>query len=68
MIQVQMISRSLTRRLKRLEEVITPEIVRRVWHIIIVDSEGSRLEGETIEWQAPRPDQRDASAFRRRYR
>jgi hypothetical protein len=59
-----MINRSLSRRLERLEEVITPETVRRVWQIVIVDSDGSRREGEKIEWQAPRP----VPAFRRRYR
>jgi hypothetical protein len=50
-----MITRNLARRLERLEEVITPESVRRVWQIVIVDSDGSRREGEKIEWQAPRP-------------
>jgi hypothetical protein len=50
-----MINRNLSLRLERLEEVITPETVRRVWQIVIVDSDGSRREGEKIEWQAPRP-------------
>ena len=59
-----MISRTLSRRLERLEEVITPETVRRVWQIVIVDPDGSRREGEKIEWQAPRP----IPAFRKRYR
>jgi hypothetical protein len=58
-----MISRNVSRRLERLEELITPETVRRVWQIVIVDSDGSRHEGEKIEWQAPRP----VPAFRKRY-
>ena len=59
-----MINRNLSRRLERLEEVITPETVRRVWQIVIVDSDGSRREEEKIEWQAPRP----VRALRKRYR
>jgi hypothetical protein len=50
-----MINRNLSRRLERLEEVITPASVRRVWQIVIVDSDGCRRDGEKIEWQAPRP-------------
>lgn len=49
---------SVLRRLEQLEEQITPETVRRVWQIVYVDSDGSRREGEKIEWQAP--------AFRKR--
>ena len=56
------------RRLERLEEIITPEIVRRVWQIIYVDSDGSRREGEIIEWQAPKPARGRVPAFRKRYR
>ena len=59
-----LISRNLSRRLERLEEHVMPEIVRKVWQIVIVDSDGSRREGEKIAWQAPRP----ARAFRKRYR
>lgn len=44
---------SVLRRSERLEEHITPEIVTRVWQIIIVDSDGSGREGEKIEWLAP---------------
>ena len=60
----RMIIRNLSRRLERLEEVITPETVRRVWQIVIVDADGSRREGEKIEWQGPRP----VTALRERYR
>ncbi len=38
-----MTSRTLFRRLERVEEVITPETQRRVWQIVIVDSDGRRL-------------------------
>ena len=48
-----MIKRILTRRLERLEEVIMPDTVRRVWQIVYVDSDGSRREGEKIEWKRP---------------
>ena len=50
-----MVKRNLSRRLERLEEVISTETVRRVWQILIVQPDGSRREAETIEWQAPRP-------------
>ena len=63
-----MINRNLSRRLERLEEVIRPEIVRRVWQIVYVDSDGSRREEEKIEWQAPAPARRDVPSFRKRYR
>jgi hypothetical protein len=59
-----MINRNLSRRLKRLEEAITPETVRRVWQILIVQPDGSRPEGERIEWEAPKP----VPAYRKRYR
>jgi hypothetical protein len=59
-----MITRNLSRRLERLEDRMMPEVVRRVWQIVYVDSDGSRREGEKIEWQAPRP----VPAFRKRYR
>ena len=63
-----MINRNLFRRLERLEEAITPETVRRVWQILIVEPDGSRREGEKIEWQAPAPSRRDFPSFRKRYR
>jgi hypothetical protein len=50
--------------LERLEEAITPETVRRVWQIVIVDAHGNRREGEKIEWQGPRP----VPVLRERYR
>lgn len=59
-----MISRGVSRRVERLKERIAPETVRRVWQILIVQPDGSRREGEKIEWQAPRP----VPAFRKRYR
>jgi hypothetical protein len=64
----QMVSRNRSRRLERLEERVLPETVRRAWQIVIVASDGSRDEGEMIEWQAPRPVQRPTPAFRKRYR
>jgi hypothetical protein len=48
-------NRNLSRRLERLEEQVAPLAEPRVWQIVIVDSDGSRREGEKIEWQAPRP-------------
>ena len=62
------INRNLARRLERLEDRLTPEIVRRVWQIIIVDADGSRREGETIEWQAPRPVGSNKPVLQKRYR
>jgi hypothetical protein len=59
-----MINRNLARRLERLEDRLMPEIVRKVWQIIIVDADGSRREGETIEWEAPR----SVPAHQKRYR
>jgi hypothetical protein len=63
-----MINRNLSRRLERLEEVITPETVRRVWQIVIVEPDGSRREGEKIEWQSSRVVKSDVSASRKSYR
>jgi hypothetical protein len=59
-----MIARNLSRRLEPLKEVIAPETMRSVWQIVTVEPDGSRREGEKIEWQAPRP----VPAFRNRYR
>ena len=50
-----MITRNLSRRLERLEDRMMPEVVRRVWQIVIDDYDGTRRKGETIEWEAPRP-------------
>jgi hypothetical protein len=63
-----MMSRNLARRLERLEEYTMPETVRKVWQIVYVESDGSRREGEKIEWQAPRPVRGYVPAFRKRYR
>jgi len=49
------IGRSLSRRVERLEEQITPITVSRVWQIMIVDSDWVVEEGPKIEWQAPKP-------------
>jgi hypothetical protein len=59
-----MINRNLSRRLERLEEAITPETVRGVWQILIVQPDGSRREGAKIQWEAPKP----VPVFRKRYR
>jgi len=49
-----MTSRSLVRRLERLEERVIPEDERKVWEIVIVDSDGTRTPtGERIEMPAP---------------
>ena len=45
-----MTSRNLARRLDRLEEQMIPEDERKVWEIMIVDSDGTRTPtGERIE-------------------
>jgi hypothetical protein len=47
-----MTSRSLARRLERLEEQVIPEDERKVWEMIIVDSDGTRTPtGIRIEWR-----------------
>lgn len=61
-----MINRNLSRRLERLEEVVAPETLRRVWQVVFVDSDGTVHEGKTIEWQAPRPIRSNVPAFRKR--
>ena len=49
-----MTSRSLVRRLERLEEQVMPEDERKVWEIIIVGSDGTRTPtGERIEMPPP---------------
>jgi len=63
-----MIGRNITRRLERLEEITMPVRAHKTWQIIIVDSDGSRREGEKIEWQAGTPVQGNVPAFRKRYR
>jgi hypothetical protein len=45
-----MIARTLARRLERLKEQMAPEGDPKVWEIIIVDSDGTRIPtGERIE-------------------
>jgi hypothetical protein len=63
-----MFSRNLSRRLERLEELVTPETKRRVWQIVFVDSDGSTREGEKIEWQALAPIRGNLKTLRKRYR
>ena len=49
-----MTSRSLVRRLERLEEQVIPEDERKVWEMIIVDSDGTRTPtGIRIEMPPP---------------
>jgi hypothetical protein len=66
------ISRTLSRRLERLEEEVAPleAPAVRVWQIFYVDSDGSRREGERIEWSPPRTNsaRQTVPAFRKRYR
>lgn len=45
-----MTSRSLARRLERLEEQVIPEDELKVWQIVIMDSDGTKTLGERIEW------------------
>jgi hypothetical protein len=44
-------SRNLSRRLDRLEERMIPLTVRRVWHIMTINSDGTtEPTGISIEW------------------
>jgi hypothetical protein len=64
------ISKTLSRRLERLEEQIAPLEEPRVWQIVYVDSDGNRTDGERIEWSR-RPDgalRPAIPAFRKPYR
>jgi len=45
-----MTSRSLARRLERLEEQVIPADELKVWQIVIMDSDGTKTLGERIEW------------------
>jgi hypothetical protein len=45
-------TRSLARRLERLEEQVIPEDELKVWQIVIMDSDGTKTLGERIEWSA----------------
>ena len=48
------ISRTLSRRLGRLEELIVHISESKVWQIVYLDSDGNRRDGERIEWSQPR--------------
>lgn len=45
-----MTSRSLARRLERLEEHIMTEDDLKVWQLVIMDADGTKTLGERIEW------------------
>ncbi len=62
----EVINRSLSRRLERLEEQIMPLSVRKVWQIITVNSDGTKEPtGITIEWPSrPAPDRRQGTSQR----
>ena len=46
---------SLARRLERLEEQVIPEDERKIWEMIIVDSDGTRTpSGIRVEMPPPR--------------
>jgi hypothetical protein len=49
-----MTSRSLARRLERLEEQTMPIDEPKVWQIVLVDSDGTQTLGQRIEWSARR--------------
>ena len=61
-----MVTRSLSRRLERLEQRVMPATVRRVWRIVIIHPDGRREHGEKLEWLAPA--RRDVPASGNRYR
>jgi hypothetical protein len=49
-------SRNLSRRLDRLEERMIPLTVRRVWHIMTINSDGTtEPTGISIEWPSNSP-------------
>jgi hypothetical protein len=57
-VDIMAMTESLSRRLERLEEQVAPLAEPKVWKIVIVDSDGSCRDGETITWRPPRPVQR----------
>jgi hypothetical protein len=59
-----MISRNITRRLERLEHATMPAGIRKVWQIVILDSDGSRRDGPTIEWPSTGPSEPLLERFR----
>ena len=44
-----MVTRSLCRRLERLEQRLTPTTVRKVWQIVIVHPDGTREKEKNVE-------------------
>jgi hypothetical protein len=46
-----MLTTTLTRRLERLEELTMPVRERKIWQIVIIDSDGSSRDGPIIEWR-----------------
>jgi hypothetical protein len=62
-----MISKNLSRRLERLEESVIPLTERKVWQIVILNSDGTRQNGRTITWQRRVPT-RETQTSRNRYR
>jgi len=44
------ITRNVARRLERLEYTAAPTGVRKVWQIVIYDTDRSRRVGPTIDW------------------
>jgi len=58
-------TRSLARRLERLEEQVIPADELKIWQIVIVDSDGAKTLGDRIEWS---PQSRQWKNGRRRNR
>lgn len=66
-----MIHKNLSWRLERLEQSMTPTIVRRVWGCVILHPDARHEKVKEIVWPAPRPAYsfpREGTAFRSRYR
>jgi len=59
-----MITRSLARRLDRLEQVTRPLRVCKAWRIVILGTDGSRRDGPTIEWPRVGPGPTLSERFR----
>jgi hypothetical protein len=47
-----MMTRTLYRRLERLEEQTMPMDEPKVWQIVVLDSDGTQTLGDRIEWSA----------------
>jgi hypothetical protein len=60
------IGRNLSRRLERLEVQMMPSIVRKVWQIITVNSDGTKApSGLFVEWPSnPATDRMQGSSSR----